>query len=102
LPNIKTSIEDIDAKFYNEEKIFVSFLIKRPCKIIGSDFEIEFLNFLINKDKKRKGKKRVLSECIVEMLAHINDKSTLLGVSLYGLIPRRSAAAEIEVYLKDE
>jgi hypothetical protein len=86
LPNIKTSIEDIDTKFYDEEKIFVSFLIKRPCKIIGSDFEIEFLNFLINKGKKRKGKKRVLSECIVEMLAHINDKSTSLLQKLSGTV----------------
>jgi hypothetical protein len=86
LSNIRTSIEAIDAKFYDEEKIFVSFLIKRPCKIIGSNLKIEFLNFLINKDRKRKGKKSVSPECIVEMLVHINDKSTLLLQKLSGTV----------------
>jgi hypothetical protein len=64
----------------------VSFLVKRPCTIIGSDLKIEFLNFVINKDRKRKRKKRVLPECNVEMLAHINDKSTLLLEKLSGTV----------------
>jgi hypothetical protein len=39
-----------------------------------------------NKYKKRKGKKRVLPECNVEMLAHINDKSTFLLKKLSGTV----------------
>jgi proteasome lid subunit RPN8/RPN11 len=85
IENIKIYIEDIDKQTLADNKLFVTLMVKRPCNIIGTDSDIEFLNFVIYKNKQRKGKKRVLPECQVGMLYHITDKSPPLLQRLAGL-----------------
>jgi hypothetical protein len=41
-------------------------------------------------------------QVLLFICGEFTEKPRFIRRSLYGLIPRRSAAAEIEVYLKDE
>lgn len=75
ISSLKEKIEDIDKQYLYEDKLFVVLLVKRPINLIGSNINIEFLNFVIHKSKKRKKKKRVLADCEVGMLSHIIDRS---------------------------
>jgi len=81
---LKGIVEEIDSQHLGEEKMFVALAIHRPCKIINSDENVEILNFVINKSKQRKKKKRVLPESPVGMLAHINKTSPQLLKKLSG------------------
>ncbi len=82
--NLKEIIEKYDSQYLNEEKMFVALAIHRPCKIINSDTNVEILNFVIDKARPRGGKKRVLPECSVKMLAHINETSPQLLSKMSG------------------
>jgi len=84
LSNVKDVIEQNDLANLNEDKLFVILSIKRPVNIIGSDKNIEFINFVIHKAKPRKKKKRTLPGCRVDMLTHIADKSPALMKRLSG------------------
>ena len=42
--NRKKLLENIDAKFADENKLFVVLSVKRPVRIIGSDIDIEFFS----------------------------------------------------------
>lgn len=80
---IKESIDRFDLEHIDEDKIFVVFAVRRPVKLIGSDSNIEFLNFAISKAKHRRKKggrklKRALPDCTVGMLYHIAEKSPRL------------------------
>jgi integrative and conjugative element protein (TIGR02256 family) len=80
--SVKRIIEDYDKKFINEDKLFVIIAIQRPVNLINTDNNIEFLNFVINKSlHRKKGKKelkRVLPDCEINMLSHVNDTSQKL------------------------
>lgn len=76
ISRFKDNIEKIDMQYLtDEDSIFVVLSIKRPINLIGSNIDVEFLNFMIHKSKNRKKKKRVLPDCKVEMLTHIQDRS---------------------------
>lgn len=89
---IKNAVEEIDLKYINEEKLFIVLSVKRPIKIIGSEYNIEFLNFVISKTKHRKNKKRekkrTLPDCNVGMLYHIAQKSQALLRKISGMQTR--------------
>lgn len=86
---IKESIEKVDLKHINEDKLFIVLSVRRPVKIIGSDSDIEFLNFVISKaehrKKKRRELKRTLPDCNVGMLYHIADRSQALLKRISGM-----------------
>lgn len=86
---IKKSIEEIDLKYIDEDKLFIVLSNRRPVKIIGSDTDIEFLNFVISKaehrKKKRRELKRTLPDCNVGMLYHIADRSQSLLRRISGM-----------------
>lgn len=86
---IKNSIEEVDLEHINENKLFVIFSVRRPVKIIGSEANIEFLNFVISKAEHRKKKgrelKRTLPDCNVGMLCHIAERSPKLLKRLSGM-----------------
>jgi len=86
---IKKSIEDVDLEHINEDKLFIVFSVKRPVKIIGSESNIEFLNFVISKAKHRKKKgrelKRTLPDCDVGMLYQIAERSPKLLKRISGM-----------------
>ena len=88
ISDIKAIIERNDIANINEDKLFVILSIKRPIIIIGSDKNIEFLNFIIHKSNHRKKKKRelkrMLPDCKVGMLTHISDRSPSLLKRLSG------------------
>jgi hypothetical protein len=76
---LKDIVERNDRQNIKEEKIFIALAVHRPCNVIGTDRDVEILNFVINKSKPRKKeKKRVLPNCKVKMLAHINTTSPQL------------------------
>lgn len=85
---IRNNIENNDLKFIKEDVLFLILAIKRPVKIIGSNTNIEFLNFVIHKSKQRQKKgrplKRTLPDCKVSMLTHIADRSPNLLKRLSG------------------
>lgn len=90
ITGIKDSIEKVDLEHVNEDKLFVVLSVRRPVKIIGSDSDIEFLNFVISKAKRRKKKggrelKRTLPDCSVGMLHHIADRSPRLLRRISGM-----------------
>jgi hypothetical protein len=83
LDKLKSDVEKIDIDNIDEDKLFIVIAIKRPVNIIGTDSNIEFLNFVINKTNKRKKKKgrdrkRTLPDCKVVMLSHITPNSPTL------------------------
>lgn len=84
IPILKDIIEEFDSNHLDEDRLFLALAIHRPCKIINTDVNVEVLNFVINKWNPRKGKKRVLPECPVGMLAHINKTSQKLLKELSG------------------
>lgn len=78
ISDLKDKIESYDKGSLDEDKLFIAIAIKRPCKLIGSDTNIELLNFVVHKSRPRKGKKRALPDCKVGMLSHINKTSPQL------------------------
>ena len=85
ITNLKRIVEELDNQYLLEEDmLFVVLLVKRPIKLIGTNVDIEFLNFVIHKSKNRKKKKRVLPECKVDLLEHINDRSPSLLKDISG------------------
>ncbi|MBU4445941.1 Mov34/MPN/PAD-1 family protein [bacterium] len=85
ISDLKEHVEEIDLEHLNEDKLFVVLSVKRPVKLIGSDCNIEFLNFVIHKSKPRKkNKKRVLPDCKAGMLSHIEELSPALLKRLSG------------------
>ena len=78
LKGLQIAVEKVDSQYLKDDKIFVSLAIHRPCRLINSDSNVEVLNFVITRSKPRKKKKRVLRDCPVGMLAHINETSTNL------------------------
>lgn len=82
IDDVKESIEGVDLQHINEDKLFIVLSVRRPVKIIGSDSNIEFLNFVISKAKHRRKNgrelKRALPDCTVGMLYHIAEKSPRL------------------------
>lgn len=86
---IKETIEKVDLEHINEDKLFIVLSVRRPVKIIGSDSDIEFLNFVIDKTKHRNKKgrelKRTLPDCYVNMLYHITEKSPWLLRRISGM-----------------
>lgn len=89
LHEIKKSIKEIDLKFINEDKLFIVLSVKRPVNIIGTDSNIEFLNFVITKSghriKKRRELKRTLPDCKVGMMSHISGRSSALLKRISGM-----------------
>lgn len=84
--NIQKRVEEIDRDYMKEDKLFLVLSVKRPVKLIGSHTDRELLNFVICK-QRRKGKEkryRVLPECSVGMLVHIEDRSSALLRRLSG------------------
>ena len=88
LKSLKAYVEKIDLGNIGDDKLFVSFAIKRPVNIIGTDTDVEFLNFVITKSKPRRKKrrelKRTLPNCKVDMLSHVSPKSPALLRRLSG------------------
>jgi len=86
---IKETIEKVDLEHINEDKLFIVLSVRRPVQIIGSDSDIEFLNFVIGKakhrNKKRRELKRTLPDCDVDMLYHITEKSPRLLRRISGM-----------------
>ena len=82
--DIKKIIENCDKQNIHHDVLFCTLVVERPCNIINSDSKLELLNFAIKKAKPRKGKKRVLPECKVEMLWHISPSSPELLKNLSG------------------
>ncbi|WLE97908.1 MAG: Mov34/MPN/PAD-1 family protein [Candidatus Electrothrix communis] len=78
LKDLQITVEAVDSQYLKNDKIFVSLAIHRPCRLINSESNVEVLNFVITRSKPRKKKKRVLRDCPVGMLAHINETSTNL------------------------
>lgn len=77
--NFKERIESYDSENIDDDLLFCILAVKRPVNLIGSEHAIELLNFVINKSAHRKKKnrrlKRVLPECRVQMLHHIDKVS---------------------------
>ena len=84
IDDLRENVEKIDAEFADENKLFVVLSVKRPVRIIGSDIDIEFLNFVVHKSGHRKKKKRVLPGCKVEMLTHVAENTPELLRRLSG------------------
>jgi len=83
LDGLKDTIKEIDLGNIDDDKLFVILAIRRPADIIGTDSNIEFLNFVINKKpnhrrNKGKEKKRTLPDCTIGMLTHVSLKSPAL------------------------
>lgn len=89
IDKIKEIVEKVDLTHIHEDKLFIVLSVRRPTKIIGSEYNIEFLNFVISKTKHRKKKgrevKRTLPECSVGMMYHIADRSQNLLRRLSGV-----------------
>jgi integrative and conjugative element protein (TIGR02256 family) len=79
---IKELVEEVDLKHISEDKLFIVLSVRRPVKIIGSESDVEFLNFVISKaehrKKKRRELKRTLPDSNVGMLYHIAERSPSL------------------------
>ena len=82
IQDLKEQIEKIDLANIDEDKLFIVISVKRPVNIIGTDSNVEFLNFVVNKSKHRKKKgrelKRTLPDCKVGMMSHISAISPAL------------------------
>ncbi len=95
ISDLEEAIEKIDLSHLNEDKLFVVLSVKRPVKLIGSDCDIEFLNFVIHKSKPSNGKKRVLPDCKVGMLLHIAERTPNLLKHLSGTQTRINESKSI-------
>ncbi|MEI6608388.1 MAG: Mov34/MPN/PAD-1 family protein [Deltaproteobacteria bacterium] len=84
IDDLKDKVEKYDLEHINEDKLFILLAIKRPIKLIRSNSDIELLNFIVYKASPRKGKKRVLPNCKVGMLEHINKATPALLKQLSG------------------
>jgi len=84
LKDLRNRVESYDLQHIDEDKLFIILALKRPAKLIGSDSDIELLNFIVHKAPTRKEKKRVLPECKVGMLSHINRATPALLKQLSG------------------
>lgn len=77
--NFKERIESYDSENIDDDLLFCILAVKRPVNLIGSEHAIELLNFVIEKSNPRKKKnrklKRVLPDCKVQMLHHIDKVS---------------------------
>lgn len=77
--NFKERIESYDSENIDDDLLFCILAVKRPVNLIGSEHAIELINFVINKSAPRKKKnkklKRVLLDCKVQMLHHIDKVS---------------------------
>lgn len=77
--NFKERIEFYDSENIDDDLLFCVLAVKRPVRLINSEYMIEFLNFVINKSTPRKKKnrklKRVLPDCKIQMLYHIDKES---------------------------
>ncbi|CAB1056285.1 hypothetical protein D1BOALGB6SA_1021 [Olavius sp. associated proteobacterium Delta 1] len=82
IQDLKGNIEEIDLSNVDEDLLFIVLSVKRPVNIIGTDSDVEFLNFVIHKSKhrlkKRRELKRTLPECKVGMMSHISERSPAL------------------------
>lgn len=90
LSGLKDNIKEIDIGNIDDDKLFVIFAIRRPVNIIGTDSNIEFLNFVINKKTKHRIKngrelKRTLPDCKVSMLSHVSPQSPALLQRISGI-----------------
>lgn len=97
IPNLKDTVERYDNTHMDEDKLFIILAIKRPIKLIGSDSSIELLNFVVHKAQPRKGKKRVLPECKVGMLSHIDKISPSLLKKMSGSRQRLNYTESIAI-----
>jgi integrative and conjugative element protein (TIGR02256 family) len=90
LSGLKDTIKEIDIGNIDDDKLFVILAIRRPVNIIGTDSNIEFLNFVINKKAKHRKKKgrelrRTLPDCKVGMLSHVSPQSPELLQRISGI-----------------
>lgn len=97
ISDLRAKIESYDRDSLDEDKLFVVLAIKRPCQIIGSDTNIELLNFVIHKSRPRKRKKRTLTECKVGMLLHIDEISQQLLKRMSGSKQRLDLVQNIAI-----
>lgn len=95
IPNMKEIVESFDMSTLKQDKLFIVLGVKRPYKLIRSDCDVEFLNFIVHKKKRGKGKKRVLPDCKVKMLSHITKASAQLMVKMSGARQGLSYASTI-------
>lgn len=84
ISDLKSTIESYDKSSLSEDKLFIVIAIKRPCKLIGADTDVELLNFVVHKSRHQKKKKRMLPNCKVGMLSHINKISPQLLKKMSG------------------
>lgn len=88
ISDLEELIEKLDLNHTEEDKLFLVLLVRRPVKLIGSELDIEVLNFVIDKEARKKGgkkaRKRVLPNCSVGMMNHINKSSPVLLQRLSG------------------
>ena len=85
IPNLKDTAESFDIKHLDEDMLFIALAIYRPVNLIGSDSNIEYLNFAVYKSTlRKKKKKRLLPENKVGMLLHIEEASQKLMQRLSG------------------
>ncbi len=84
--NIQKCIEGIARLHMNEDKLSLVLSVKRPVKVIGSHTDRELPNFVIFKQRNEGKQKRyrVLPECSVGMLLHIEERSPALLRRLSG------------------
>ena len=66
IDKIKEIVEKVDLTHIHEDKLFIVLSVRRPTKIIGSEYNIEFLNFVISKTKHRKKKGREVKRTLPE------------------------------------
>lgn len=90
LNGLKDTIKKIDIDNIDDDKLFIIFAIKRPVNMIGTDSDIEFLNFVINKKTKHRIKKgrelrRTLPDCKVGVLSHVTPQSPALMQRISGI-----------------
>ncbi len=84
IDDLKDKIEEIDKQKRHEDIIIVILAVVRPCKIIGSSINLEFLHFSIHKRKPKKNKKRAITTSKVRMLSHLSSNTPSLLKKLSG------------------
>lgn len=109
--DIKERCEQADVENREDDNLIVVLAVPRPCNVIGSDGDIEFLNFMIHKSKRKKGKKRVVPDSDVTMLSHIapntpellkrlsGSKHSLLDVKPIALVGCGSVGSKVGLHL---
>ena len=84
IPDLRDYCESVDKEHRQEDKLLVVLALSRPCTIIGSHTNIEFLHFCIHKPRRKKNKKRVVPDSQVSMLSHIAPNTPALMKRLSG------------------